>query len=137
MNQRGKPKVLIADDEMHIRLLLKTVLTKMNCEIVGEATNGPDAIDIFNKEKPHLLLLDINMPIKKGDQVLEEIMAKHPDAFVIMLTCVVDMKIVEKCIGLGAANYIRKDTPIEEIKKIIKETWQTFRQKTEKSSDNV
>ena len=130
-------KVLVADDEMHIRLLLKTVLTKMNCEIVGEAANGPDAIDIFNKEKPHLLLLDINMPIKKGDQVLEEIMAKHPDAFVIMLTSVVDMESVEKCIGLGAANYIRKDTPIEEIKKIIKETWQTFRQKTEKSGDNV
>ena len=129
MNQRGKPKVLIADDEMHIRLMLKTVLAKMNCEIVGEAANGQEAIDIFDKVKPNLLLLDINMPIKTGDKVLEEIMAKHPDAFVIMLTSVVDMASVEKCISLGAANYIRKDTPIEEMKKIIKETWQTFRQK--------
>jgi len=123
-----KPRVVIADDEDHIRKLMKAVMTAMNCEVVGEAKNGEEAVEIFKKERPHLLLLDINMPLKNGDEALEEIIEEFPDAFVIMLTSVSDMESVEKCISHGASNYIRKDTPLPEIKRIIKETWQTFKQ---------
>ena len=63
------------------------------------------------------------MPIKTGDEALKEIMTEFPDAFVIMLTSVADVEDVEKCLEMGASNYIRKDTSINEIKKIIKETW--------------
>jgi two-component system chemotaxis response regulator CheY len=121
-----KPRVLIAEDESHSRLLLKALLTSMNCEVVGEATTGVEAIALFKQLKPHLLLLDINMPSKTGDEVLKEIMAEYPKAFVIIMTSVADLETIERCIELGAANYIRKDTPIEEIRQTIKETWQTF-----------
>jgi two-component system chemotaxis response regulator CheY len=124
-----KPKVIIADDEAHCRMLMKAVLSSMNCEVVGEASNGMEAVSLYQKHKPHLMLLDINMPLKTGDEALQEILQEFPRAFIIMLTSVADMASVEKCIAIGAANYIRKDTPIEEIRRIIKETWQTFSQK--------
>jgi len=129
MEQKGKPRVVIADDERHIRMLLKTVLTKMNCEVVGEAPNGQEAVDLFKREKPDMLLLDINMPVKTGTEALKEIIAERPDAFVIILSSVADLENVKHSLNLGASNYILKDTPLEEIKRIIKETWEEFRRK--------
>jgi DNA-binding NarL/FixJ family response regulator len=98
----------------------------MNCEVVGEASNGIEVMELYRQLKPQLLLLDINMPLKAGDEVLKDILQEFPDAFIIMVTSVSDANSVEKCILEGAANYIRKDTPLQEIKQIIKETWVTF-----------
>lgn len=123
-----KPKVMIAEDEEHSRVLLKAILNSMNCEVIGEAKNGVEAVELFRQVKPHLLLLDINMPLKTGDEVLEEILSDFPKAFIIILTSVADLASVQQCLALGAANYIRKDTPVAEIKAIIKETWQLFAQ---------
>ena len=129
-----KPKVIIADDEVHCRALLKAILSSMNCEVICEARNGVETVELYSQFQPHLLLLDINMPLKTGEQVLEEIIARHPDAFVIMLTSVADREHVQKCLNLGAANYIRKDTPIAEIKTIIRDTWQSFMSKRVKAT---
>ncbi len=129
MTNPQKPRILIADDEIHLRMLMKKVMTSMNCEIVGEAKNGIEAIELYKKEKPDLLLLDINMPVKTGEEALKEIIEEFPDAFIIMLTSLADMESVENCLNLGASNYIRKDTPLDEIKKIIKETWALVKKK--------
>lgn len=137
MTEQGRPRVVLADDEGHSRRLIKAVMTSMKCEVVGEATNGQEAIDLFKDEMPDLLLLDINMPVKTGEEALREIIDHYPDAFVIMLTSVADMESVEQCINIGAANYIRKDTPVQEIKSIIKETWQAFRQKQKKGKPDA
>jgi two-component system chemotaxis response regulator CheY len=124
-NDGRRPKVVIADDENHCRVLIKAVLASMNCDVVGEARTGDEAIELYRKHRPNLLLLDVNMPIKTGDEVLEELFSTFPEAFVIVLTSVTDMESIEKCLSLGAANYIRKDTPISEIKMIIKDTWKS------------
>jgi two-component system, chemotaxis family, chemotaxis protein CheY len=126
MAEAKRPRVLIAEDESHSRLLLKAIVTSMNCEVVGEATTGQETIDLYRQLKPHVLLLDINMPNKTGDEVLKEIKAEFPRAFVIVVTSVADQESVERCLELGAANYIRKDTPIAEIKTAIKETWAIY-----------
>jgi len=122
----NKPRVLIADDENSCRVLIKAIVTSMNCEVVGEARTGIEAIQMYKTLRPHLLILDMNMPLKMGDEVLEEIMRDYPHAFVIILSAVADKERVERCFALGASNYIRKDTPIGEIRAIIKETWQEF-----------
>ncbi len=118
--------MIVADDEGHCRVLMKAVLASMNCDVVGEARTGDEAIELYRKYRPNLLLLDVNMPVKTGDEVLEELLAEFPDAFVVVLTSVTDMESIEKCISMGAANYIRKDTPVAEIKMIIKETWKSI-----------
>lgn len=117
------PRVVIADDEPHIRLLLKRALTLMNYTVVGEAINGIEAVEVFRRERPDMLLLDINMPLKTGEEALKEIIAEFPDALVVMLTAVADVCTVETCLGDGASNYIRKDTSLPEIKRLIEESW--------------
>ncbi|MEK6673455.1 MAG: response regulator transcription factor [Nitrospirota bacterium] len=125
MNETRLPRVVLADDEQHIRMLIKRILMSVRYEVVGEATNGNEAIDLFNKEKPDMLLLDINMPFKNGDAVLQEVISKYPEAVVIMLTSVSDLESVKRCLDHGAANFIRKDTPLNEIKSIITQTWES------------
>lgn len=126
MSESRKPKVIIADDERHCRVFLSALLQSMRCEVVAEATNGVEACELYGKHRPHLLLLDVNMPVESGEEALKKIMEQHPGAFVIMLTAVADLATVENCLSLGATNFIRKDTPIEEMKSILKESWQQF-----------
>lgn len=95
----------------------------MNCDVIAEARSGAEVLPLFKQHRPNLLLLDVNMPVKTGDEVLAEILADFPDAFIIMLTSVTDMESIERCIAMGAANYIRKDTPVSEIKTLIRDTW--------------
>lgn len=128
MKPKQKMRVMVADDEDHVRKLITTVIQRMNCDIVGEARNGRDAVSKFYELKPHLLLLDINMPIKSGKQALAEIKKKFPNAFVIMLTSLVDKETVEDCIDLGASGFIRKDLPIDEMREVIKKTWIAYKQ---------
>jgi two-component system chemotaxis response regulator CheY len=118
------PRVLVVDDSKSCRNLIKMALTQLNYTIAGEAADGQEAVDVFRSEKPDMVLLDINMPKMTGEQALPEIMAINPEAFVVMMTSVSDLTTVEKCLENGASNYIRKDTPIEEIKNMIKETWE-------------
>lgn len=121
-------KVLIVDDEAHIRLLMKTVLQDSGAEVVGEASNGQEAVAAFNEAKPNLVLMDINMPVMDGISALEKIVEIDPDALVIMLTSLSNMESVQKCIEAGAGGYIRKDTPIHELAQAVKDAWQEYYQ---------
>lgn len=118
----GRPRVLVADDEMVMRMFIVSILNKMNCEVVGQACDGNEAISMYRETKPDLLMMDINMPMKTGEEALREIVAEFPAAKVIMLTSVIESATVENCIALGASGYIRKDSPVEEIKAIINDT---------------
>jgi two-component system, chemotaxis family, chemotaxis protein CheY len=122
--EKRNPRILLADDELHIRKMMGAVIKSMGFDVVAEAANGNEAVELFFKEKPDIALLDINMPIKTGTEALKEIIAASPDACVIMLTSVSDLETVQEVINLGAAQYIRKDMQLFEIKKIVAETWQ-------------
>jgi two-component system, chemotaxis family, chemotaxis protein CheY len=127
MKPKKKIRVMIVEDEDHVRTLIKTVVKGMNCEIVGEANNGKDAVSLYYKLKPTMLLLDINMPIKSGKQALAEIRKKFPKSFIIMLTSLTDSETVEDCIKLGASGFIRKDLPLDEMREVIKQTWRAYK----------
>jgi two-component system chemotaxis response regulator CheY len=117
-----KFRVVIADDENHIRMFIKSVIKTMGAEITGEARNGVEAVEMYRNTKPDIVLMDINMPQKTGEEALSEIISEFPDACVVMMTSVSDIETVQSCIEKGASNYIRKDTPIDQIKEIIRET---------------
>jgi two-component system, chemotaxis family, chemotaxis protein CheY len=112
---------MIVDDELHVRLMVKALLTSMNLEVVGEASNGQQAVELYREKRPELALMDLNMPIKTGEEALKEIISEFPDAKVIMLTSMTDLESVEKTIELGASGYIRKDCPLSEIKAMIQD----------------
>ena len=120
-----KPRILLADDEFHMRAFIAALLKKIDCEVVGQATNGAEAVALYREKKPDLLLRDVNMPVKTGLEALQEICAECPNARIVMLTSVVDEQQVAQCIAAGASNYIRKDSPVAAIQAMISETLQT------------
>ena len=105
--------MVVADDEPHIRMLMKAVLQRAGFEVVGEARTGSEAIEVCRRCRPDVLLLDIYMPQMSGEEALPEILAIREDTAVIMLTSVTDRQTVENCFDTGAANYLRKDTPVQ------------------------
>ena len=112
-------RVAIADDEAMIRYALKAIIKSLNMNCVGEATNGQEAVTLYEKEKPDLMFLDINMPVKNGDDALNDIHAKFPNANVVMLTSVAETETVKKCLLGGAVSYILKTNPLDKIKVMI------------------
>jgi len=77
---------------------------------------------VYKRENPDLVLLDISMPKVDGLETLKRIRAIDPDAVVIMLTSMANRQSIEEALNNGAANYIRKDTPKEEIAKSLTDT---------------
>ena len=118
---REMPEILIVDDEAHIRVFLKSALKRMPCRIVGEAVNGREAVEKYRELRPDLVLLDQNMPHMNGEEALAQIIAADPEAQVVLLTSVSDADSVQKCISLGARDYIRKDLELDEIRRLIAE----------------
>lgn len=110
-------KILLADDEAHIRKFVGLILRKYHSPVILEAADGAIAASLYAQEKPDLVLLDVNMPNMDGLQTLAEIRRTDPEALVVMLTSLANRQTVEECVRLGAIDYIRKDTPREELTK--------------------
>ncbi len=113
--------VLIADDEPTVRAVVRLALKALNVSNILEAHNGREAVDLFQREKPDLVLLDINMPKLSGDAALGEIMRLSPDARVIMLTSVAKLSVAQNCVAMGAKNYILKSNPSETIRDMVRD----------------
>ncbi len=107
----------------HIRELMAIVLESLECEVAGEAENGEAAVELYKRQRPDVVLLDIKMPVMDGVAALKAIKALNPDAFVVMITSVSDMDVMSECYAAGAVHYLRKDTPVQEMMEAIKESW--------------
>jgi two-component system chemotaxis response regulator CheY len=118
-------RVLLADDEKHIRQLVKAVMLTLKADIVAEAENGAEAVVAYRDLRPDMVLLDVNMPVKDGLEALREIKGIDNDAAVIMLTSLADMATIQSALELGALQYIRKDTPVTELRTLLVETWRS------------
>lgn len=114
--------VLLVDDESHIRKYVGLILKQLGVATTIEASNGQDAVATYERERPDLVLLDVNMPIMDGLETLKKLREIDPDCVVIMLTSLANRQTIEQAAELGATNYIRKDTPREEIAKALTET---------------
>lgn len=108
-------KILLVDDEAHIRKFVSLILKQIGQPIIKEAVNGEDALAAYQADKPDLVLLDVNMPRMDGMETLRKLKQIDPDCVVIMLTSLANRESVERALELGAASYIRKDTPKDEI----------------------
>ena len=108
-------KVLVADDEAHIRKFVTMLVKALGEPTVLEAANGEEALQIYERERPELVLLDVNMPRLDGLQTLRALKLADPGCVVVMLTSLVNRQTVEECLHLGAAAYLRKDNPPDEM----------------------
>jgi len=124
--EKRKARILIAEDEAHIRSLINLIVTSLGAEVVAEAPDGEQALSLYKQHKPDMVILDINMPKLDGVEVLKQIMAIDPRALVVMLTSLNAIDVVKECIDSGAWNYILKNTTAEELHKAISATWEDY-----------
>ena len=112
-------KIMIADDSDAIRLVLKDILSIGNHEVVSEATDGAEAVDFYQQNKPEILLLDLAMPKKDGLTVVKEIRAFDSNAKIILITASDDQKVINSCLECGASSYISKPFDFNSVLKSI------------------
>ncbi len=107
-----KIKILICDDHALFREGVKTILsTQPEFEIVGEASDGKEAVKQALQLYPHVVLMDISMPGLRGFEAVRRIKKARPDIKVLILTVYDDDDLVARCLDAGAAGYILKDSP--------------------------
>ena len=116
-------KVLICDDQELVREGLKAILgTDPDLTVVGVATDGLDALDMVEAQKPDLVLMDLKMPVMNGVQATSLIRQKYPSVKVLVLTTYDADEWVFDAIRAGAGGYLLKDTPREKLIDAIRQT---------------
>lgn len=104
-------RILVADDHYLVRMgLIGLVNTKEDFEVIGEASDGNQAVDLFEKLKPDLVLMDLRMPIKDGIAATAEILSNHPHARVLMLSTYDGDTDIHRAIQAGAQGYVLKSS---------------------------
>jgi len=114
---------LIVDDEPHVRVLVRVLLKQLGIETVWEAADGTEALEKAAAHKPHVILLDINLPQVGGLEVLGKLKAAHPEIPVIIVSSQSTMKTVIQTRELGAEAYVLKHAPKAEVLQMLSEAF--------------
>jgi Response regulator containing CheY-like receiver, AAA-type ATPase, and DNA-binding domains len=116
-------RILIVDDTLFMRTLLKNILFSGGHEIVGEAGDGAEAVEKYQALKPDLVTMDVVMPKMNGIEALKEIKKLDPGAKVVMCTAVGQEQMVKLAIKTGARGYVVKpfQAPkvLDEVKNVL------------------
>ena len=113
---------LIVDDEMIERKGIRMLLSRMNIrENILEASNGEEALEVFEKEKIDVLLTDINMPFMDGIELLSRIHEEYPGTETVIFSGYDEFSYAKKAISYGVSAYILKPVNPEEFKKVVGE----------------
>ncbi|MGV8145604.1 MAG: response regulator [Alkaliphilus sp.] len=119
-----KIKILIADDHSLVREGLKQILELENdIQIVGEAGDGEEAIELLKHVKPDIVILDINMPKMNGIQTLRRMKDIDITTKIIMLTFHEEEEYLKETLNLGANGYVLKDAESESLTKAIRDVY--------------
>lgn len=118
--------IVIVDDHAVVRRGLRELISTISeCEAIGEAANGEEAIRVVDELRPDMVLMDISMPVMDGVDATRAIMAAHPDTRVIMLTSDSAKSRVLGALEAGAAAYVLKDTEPDRILMRVRSTART------------
>ena len=118
-----KARVLIADDASFMRQMIREIIEPEGYEVVGEATNGIEAVEQFETLNPDIVTMDIVMPKRSGIDAVKGILAKHPDAKIVMCSALGQETLVMEALQAGARDFIVKpfkpDSVISTLSKIL------------------
>ncbi len=104
----SKARVLIADDASFMRQMIREIIEPEGHEVVGEATNGIEAVDLFNELSPDLVTMDIVMPKRSGIDAVKGIIEQSPDATIVMCSALGQETLVMEALQAGARDFIVK-----------------------------
>jgi len=114
--------ILLADDHQIVREGFRSLLEhESDIEVVGEAQNGRQAVELTRKLRPEVVLMDIAMPLLNGLEATRQIRKEFPDSRVLILSAHGDDAYVEQVTALGAAGFLLKETSSDVLAKAIRE----------------
>jgi DNA-binding NarL/FixJ family response regulator len=120
MNNDMNVRILLVDDHAIVREGLRALLDDVpGMCIVGEATNGDEAVDMAARLEPNLVLMDLKMPGLAAPDAIRTIRARNPSVHVLMLTSYAEDQQVQKVISAGALGYVLKDVAKAELLKAM------------------
>lgn len=125
MNSTKRIRVLIADDHTIVRESLVSLLkSESDIEVIGEAVNGCQAVELSQNLHPDVISMDIAMPLMNGLEATQQILAADPSTKVIILSAHSDDAYVEHATALGARGYLIKQTSAHYLAEAIREVYQ-------------
>lgn len=113
-------RVLIVDDALFMRNMLKDIFTNAGHSVVGEAANGDEAIAQYAELKPDLVTMDIVMPQKSGIEALQEIRKQYPDATIVMCSALGQDALVVEAVQSGAKDFIVKPFKEDRVLDVVR-----------------
>lgn len=116
-------RIILADDHQVLRRGFRSLLTdESDLEVVGEASNGREAIELCRQLRPDLVLMDVSMPEMNGLAATREIKREYPGIGVLMLTMHENSDYLLEALDAGAAGYVLKDTPADRLLNAVRRT---------------
>jgi two-component system chemotaxis response regulator CheY len=113
-------RILIADDALFMRNMLREIFVKAGFQVVGEAANGVEAVERYHELRPDLVTMDIVMPLKSGIEALQQITSEDPDARVVMCSALGQEALVIEAVQAGAKDFIVKPFKEERVLDVVK-----------------
>jgi len=115
-------RILIADDALFMRNMLREIFAKAGYQVVGEAGNGVEAVEKYQELRPDLMTMDIVMPLKSGIEALQQITADDPQACVVMCSALGQDALILEAVQAGARDFIikpfREDRVLEVVRRV-------------------
>jgi len=112
-------KIMVVDDSRIFRKMLRTVFAEYNHEIVGEAGNGQEALELLESVEPDVITLDITMPVMDGIEALKAIKEKYPTVKVVMVSAAGQKTKVMEALKAGATDFIQKPFEPDDVVSVI------------------
>lgn len=113
-------RVLIVDDALFMRNMLKDIFFKAGYEVVGEAADGVEAIEQYRLLRPDLVTMDIVMPRKSGIEALQEICREFPDACIVMCSAMGQESLILEAVQAGAKDFIVKPFKEDKVIEVVR-----------------
>lgn len=113
------PTILIVDDTLFMRTAIGNMVKNWGFEVVGEAANGQEAVQLYERLQPDIVTMDLTMPIMNGMDAVKEIIAKYPKANIIMVTALGQPRIMVDAIENGVKDFITKPFTPETLKTVL------------------
>ena len=111
--------VLVVDDIAFVRKTLTDILTQAHYQVIGEASDGAEAVNLYMKLKPDVVTMDVVMPLMSGIDATRRILKLDKNAKVVIISAMGQENLVMEAINVGAKDYILKPFSAEEVLKTV------------------
>lgn len=110
---------LVVDDALFMRVTISNLLTEWGFQVVGQASNGKEAVQLYEQFQPDLVTMDVTMPGMSGLEAVKQIISNYPDAKIVMVTAMGQQRIIVQAIESGAKDFVTKPFKPEQLKAVV------------------